>query len=151
MTTLKPGDKAPDFSASDQDGNIHRLSDYTGKKLIVFFYPAANTPGCTTEACNLRDNYAELKSKGYELLGVSADTKKKQANFMVKYDLPFPLLADEDHSVIKAFGVWGPKKFMGREFDGIHRTTFVINESGLIEKVIEKVNTKNHAAQILAS
>lgn len=149
MTTLKQGDKAPDFSAADQDGNLHKLSDYKGKKLIVFFYPAANTPSCTVEACNLRDNYSDLKAKGYELLGVSADTKKKQANFISKHQLPFPLLADEDHAVINAFGVWGPKKFMGREFDGIHRTTFVIDEKGVVEKVIEKVKTKEHAAQIL--
>lgn len=149
MTTLKPGDKAPDFSAADQDGNLHSLSDYKGKKLIVFFYPAANTPSCTIEACNLRDHYSELKSKGYALLGVSADTKKKQANFIAKHRLPFALLADEDRSVINAFGVWGPKKFMGREFDGIHRTTFVIDENGVIERVIEKVKTKDHAAQIL--
>lgn len=151
MTTLKVGDKAPNFIAVDQDGNTHKLSDYKGKKLIVFFYPAANTPSCTIEACNLRDNYSELKNKGYELLGVSADTKKKQANFIAKHHLPFPLLADEDHAVINAFGVWGPKKFMGREFDGIHRTTFVIDEKGTIEKVIEKVKTKDHAAQILAA
>ncbi|RZJ65608.1 MAG: thioredoxin-dependent thiol peroxidase [Flavobacterium sp.] len=149
MTTLKKGDEAPDFSAVDQSGNTHKLSDYKGKKLIVFFYPAANTPSCTVEACNLRDNYQMLKDKGYELLGVSADTQKKQANFISKFNLPFPLLADEDHAVIKAFGVWGPKKFMGREFDGIHRTTFVIDEKGVVENVIEKVVTKDHAAQIL--
>ncbi|MBD3581511.1 thioredoxin-dependent thiol peroxidase [Flavobacterium selenitireducens] len=149
MTTLKQGDKAPDFSAVDQDGAIRKLSDYKGKKLIVFFYPAANTPSCTVEACNLRDNYADLKAKGYELLGVSADTKKKQANFISKHQLPFPLLADENHAVIEAFGVWGPKKFMGREFDGIHRTTFVIDENGVVEKIIEKVKTKDHAAQIV--
>ena len=151
MTTLKAGDKAPDFSAADQSGNMHKLSDYKGKKLIVFFYPAANTPGCTVEACNLRDNYSDLKQKGYELLGVSADTQKKQSNFMAKYDLPFPLLADEKHEVINAFGVWGPKKFMGREFDGIHRTTFVIDENGIISKIIDKVKTKDHAAQIIGS
>jgi peroxiredoxin Q/BCP len=149
MTTLKAGDKAPNFSAVDQDGNVHKLADYSGKKLIVFFYPAANTPGCTAEACNLRDNYSELKSKGYELLGVSADSRKKQANFISKHQLPFPLLADEDHAVLNAFGVWGPKKFMGREFDGIHRTTFVIDGNGVIENVIDKVKTKDHAAQIL--
>lgn len=149
MTTLKKGDKAPDFSAVDQNGATHSLSDYKGKKLILFFYPAASTPSCTVEACNLRDNYSELKNHGYELLGVSADTKKKQQNFIEKHGLPFPLLADENHSVIKAFGVWGPKKFMGREFDGIHRTTFVIDEKGVILDVIEKVKTKDHAAQIL--
>ena len=149
MTTLQKGDKAPDFTAVDQDGTTHKLSDYKGKKLVVFFYPAASTPGCTAEACNLRDNYSEFTSKGYVLLGVSADTQKKQSNFKTKYDLPFPLLADEDKKVIEAFGVWGPKKFMGREFDGIHRTTFVIDEKGVIEDVITKVKTKEHSAQIL--
>lgn len=149
MNTLKTGDKVPEFSAKDQDGNTINLSDYTGKKLIVFFYPKANTPGCTAEACNLRDNYAELQAQGYELLGVSADSEKKQLNFKNKFDFPFPLLADEDHTVINAFGVWGPKKFMGREYDGIHRMTFLIDESGVVSEVIEKVKTKDHAAQIL--
>ncbi|KGO90598.1 thioredoxin-dependent thiol peroxidase [Flavobacterium suncheonense] len=149
MTTLQKGDKAPDFTAVDQDGNTHKLSDYKGKKLVVFFYPAANTPSCTIEACNLRDNYSEFIRKGYALLGVSADTQKKQSNFKNKYELPFPLLADEDKKVIEAFGVWGPKKFMGREFDGIHRTTFVIDENGIIEDVITKVKTKEHSSQIL--
>jgi len=114
MNTLKEGDRVPDFTSVDQDGNLVKLSDYSGKKLVVFFYPRANTPGCTAEACNLRDNYAELQSKGYELLGVSEDSQKKQAGFRNKYEFPFPLLADEDHTVIKTFGVWGPKKFMGR-------------------------------------
>ena len=149
MKTLKIGDKVPSFSATDQDGNTINLSDYSGKKLIVFFYPAANTPGCTAEACNLRDNYKELQSEGYELLGVSADSQKKQANFKNKYEFPFPLLADEDHTVINAFGVWGPKKFMGREYDGIHRMTFVIDSKGIVTNVIEKVKTKDHAAQLL--
>lgn len=149
MTTLQKGDKAPDFTAVDQEGKIHSLSDYKGKKLVVFFYPAANTPSCTIEVCNLRDNYSLFTKEGYALLGVSADTQKKQANFKNKFELPFPLLADEDKKVIEAFGVWGPKKFMGREFDGIHRTTFVISENGIIEEVIQKVKTKEHAAQIL--
>jgi thioredoxin-dependent peroxiredoxin len=146
---LQKGDKAPDFTAVDQEGKTHSLSDYKGKKLVVFFYPAANTPSCTIEVCNLRDNYSSFTKEGYALLGVSADTQKKQANFKNKFELPFPLLADEDKKVIEAFGVWGPKKFMGREFDGIHRTTFVINENGIIEEVIQKVKTKEHAAQIL--
>ncbi|MBW8198456.1 thioredoxin-dependent thiol peroxidase [Flagellimonas abyssi] len=150
MNMLKVGDKVPDFSAKDQDGNTINLTDYKGKKLVVFFYPKANTPGCTAEACNLRDNYKELQAQGYELLGVSADSEKKQSNFKKKYEFPFPLLADEDHTVINTFGVWGPKKFMGREYDGIHRTTFVIDEEGKVENVIEKVKTKDHAAQILA-
>lgn len=149
MTTLKVGDKAPDFKGLDQDGNEHNLSDFKGKKLIVFFYPKASTPGCTAEACNLSDNYAELQNKGFEILGVSADSAKRQSNFKNKYEFPFSLLADEDRSVIEAFGVWGPKKFMGKEYDGIHRTTFVINEDGVIEQVITKVKTKDHAAQIL--
>ncbi|MEM8999654.1 MAG: thioredoxin-dependent thiol peroxidase [Bacteroidota bacterium] len=151
MDTLKSGDKVPEFSSKDQDGNTVNLSDYSGKKLIVFFYPRANTPTCTNEACNLRDNYAALQNAGYELLGVSDDSQKKQANFKNKFDFPFPLLADEDHSVIEAFGVWGPKKFMGREFDGIHRMTFIIDESGVVQRVIDKVKAKEHAAQILAA
>lgn len=149
MTTLKAGDKAPNFEALDEQGNTRKLSDYAGKKLVVFFYPKASTPGCTAEACNLRDNYQTFQAQGYEILGVSADSAKRQQNFINKYELPFPLLADEDHSVINAFGVWGPKKFMGKEYDGIHRTTFVINENGVLEDVITKVKTKDHAAQIL--
>jgi len=149
MKTLKAGEKVPDFTALDQDGNTISLSDYKGKKLIVFFYPKANTPGCTAEACNLRDHYSELQSQGYELLGVSADSQKKQANFKNKFEFPFPLLADEDKTVINTFGVWGPKKFMGKEYDGIHRTTFLIDQEGVVERVIEKVKTKDHAAQIL--
>ncbi|MFN2262560.1 MAG: thioredoxin-dependent thiol peroxidase, partial [Psychroflexus sp.] len=125
MTTLKAGDQAPKFEAKDQDGNVHKLEDYNGKKLVVFFYPKASTPGCTAEACNLRDNWEAFQSQGYEILGVSADSPKRQQNFKNKYELPFPLLADEDKSVIEAFGVWGPKKFMGKEYDGIHRTTFI--------------------------
>ena len=149
MIKLQKGDKAPDFSGLDQDGISHSLKDYQGKKLVVFFYPKANTPGCTAEACDLRDNFERFKANNYELLGVSADNVKAQGKFKDKYQFPFPLLADEDKSVIEAFGVWGPKKFMGREYDGIHRTTFVINENGIIEEVISKVKTKEHTAQIL--
>lgn len=149
MTTLKIGDKAPNFESKDHEGRIIKLTDYKGKKLILFFYPRASTPGCTAEVCNLRDNYKTLSDKGYELLGVSADTAKKQENFINKNSLPFPLLADVDKEVIKAYKVWGPKKFMGREFDGIYRTTFVIDEKGIITNVITKVKTKDHAAQIL--
>lgn len=149
MTKLKVGDKAPDFSAKDEQGHTISLSDYKGKKLVMFFYPKASTPTCTTEACNLRDHYQDLKDKGYEILGVSADSAKRQTNFKNKYDFPYPLLADEDKSVIKAFGVWGEKKFMGRTFDGIHRVTFVIDENGIIQKVIDKVKAKNHTEQIL--
>ena len=150
MNTLKEGDQVPEFTAVDQDGNNISLSDYKGKKLVVFFYPKASTPGCTAEACNLRDNYKELQDAGYELLGVSADSRKRQNSFKEKYEFPFPLLADEDKTVIETFGVWGPKKFMGKEYDGIHRTTFIIDETGKVEKVIDKVKTKDHAAQILA-
>ena len=149
MNMLKVGDKVPEFSAKDQDGNTINLSDYKGKKLVVFFYPRANTPGCTAEACNLRDNYKALQDAGYEILGVSADSQKKQSNFKEKYDFPFPLLADEDRTALEIFGVWGPKQFMGRKFDGIHRTTFVINGDSIVERVIDKVKTKDHAAQIL--
>ena len=149
MTTLKIGDKVPDFKALDEQGNTISLSDYKGKKLIVFFYPKASTPGCTVEACNLRDNYEILNEKGFSLLGVSADSAKRQSNFKNKYNFPFPLLADEDKTVINAFGVWGPKKFMGRTFDGIHRKTFIIDENGIVERVIDKVKTKHHADQIL--
>lgn len=149
MTKLKGGDKAPDFSAKDEQGNTISLSDYKGKKLVVFFYPKASTPTCTTEACNLRDNYEVLKDKGYAILGVSADSGKRQLNFKNKHDFPYPLLADEDKEVIKAFGVWGEKKFMGRTFDGIHRVTFVIDENGIIEKIIDKVKAKEHTHQIL--
>lgn len=149
MTHLKIGDKAPSFSGTDQNGKTHSLADYKGKKLVVFFYPKANTPGCTAEACDLRDNYERFQANNYELLGVSADSAKAQKKFEEKYSFPFALLADEDKSVINAFGVWGPKKFMGREFDGIQRTTFVIDENGIITDVIDKVKTKEHASQIL--
>ena len=149
MKTLKAGERVPEFTSKDQDGNEVHLSDYKGKKLVVFFYPKANTPGCTAEACNLRDHYGELQDAGYELLGVSADSQQKQTNFRNKFEFPFPLLADEDHTVINTFGVWGPKKFMGREYDGIHRMTFLIDEEGVVERVIDKVKTKDHAAQIL--
>ena len=149
MTQLKAGDKAPNFSALDEQGNTISLADYKGKKLVVFFYPKASTPGCTVEACNLNDNYDRFQSQGYEILGVSADSAKRQSNFKNKYDFQYPLLADEDKSVIEAFGVWGPKKFMGKEYDGIHRTTFVIDENGIISNVILKVKTKAHTAQIL--
>ena len=149
MTSLKKGDNAPDFSGVDQDGHKHELTDYKGKKLVVFFYPGASTPTCTVEACNLRDNFERFKANNYELLGVSADTQKKQGNFKKKYDLPFPLLADTDKAIINAFDVWGPKKFMGRLFDSIHRTTFVIDENGIIEEIITDVKSKKHTEQIL--
>tara|TARA_Y100000385_G_scaffold289593_1_gene359554 strand:+ start:1025 stop:1477 length:453 start_codon:yes stop_codon:yes gene_type:complete len=149
MTSLKVGDTAPNFQSLDEAGNSLSLADFKGKKLVLFFYPKASTPGCTIEACNLSDNYNRFKALGYDVLGVSADSAKKQNNFKEKYGFPYPLLADEDKSVIKAFGVWGPKKFMGKIYDGIHRTTFVINESGIIEDIILKVKTKDHTSQIL--
>jgi peroxiredoxin Q/BCP len=142
MTNLKKGDKAPNFSCNDENGNIISLADFKGKKLVLYFYPKDLTPGCTMESCNLRDNYDLMLKQGYDVLGVSADDEKKHLRF---------ILADVDKKVIKDYGVWGPKKFMGREFDGIHRTTFVIDENGIIEDVIIKVKTKAHAEQIMES
>lgn len=150
MTTLKAGDPAPDFTATLDTGETVSLQDFAGRKLVLFFYPKDDTPGCTAEACSLRDGYDELRRQGYALLGVSPDSARKHQKFKAKYDLPFPLLADEDQQVSQAYGVWGPKKFMGRTFQGVHRTTFVIDAEGRIERVIEKVNTKEHAQQILA-
>ncbi|MCD2259015.1 thioredoxin-dependent thiol peroxidase [Psychroserpens luteolus] len=149
MKTLKAGDKVPNFTVNDQDGNAVSLSDYKGKKLVVFFYPKANTPTCTVEACNLGENYKALQDAGYDILGVSADSEKRQSNFKNKFDFPYPLLADTEKEVINAFGVWGPKKFMGREFDGIHRITFIVNEDGVVDRVIDKVKAKIHTDQIL--
>lgn len=149
MSILKEGDKAPEFDVKDQDGKLHLLSNYKGKKIILYFYPKDLTPGCINESCNLRDNYAALKKKGFEVIGVSADTEKKHLQFIEKHDLPFSLLADTNKKVIYAYGVWGPKKFLGKSYDGINRTTFVIDEKGTIIKIIEKVETKNHAEQIL--
>ncbi len=149
MKPLQVGESVPHFSVVDDRGNMQSLSDYTGQKVVVFFYPKANTPGCTAEACDLRDHYKELQDAGYALLGISADSVKKQRNFSEKFDFPFPLLADENKEVINAFGVWGPKKFMGKEYDGIHRKTFIIDEEGTVSRVIDKVKTKEHASQIL--
>jgi peroxiredoxin Q/BCP len=149
MKHLKVGDNAPDIDAVDEMGNQITLEQFRGKKVVLFFYPKDSTPTCTVEACNLRDNYPGLLSKGFEVIGVSADSEKKHQNFIGKHNLPFPLIADVDKKVINDFGVWGPKKFMGREFDGIHRTTFVIDEQGRVEQIIEKVKAKEHTAQIL--
>ena len=148
-TSIKEGEKAPDFIGKDQNGRVVSLKDFKGKKLVIYFYPKDNTPGCTVEACNLRDNYSALKKKGYAIVGVSADDEKKHLKFIEKFDLPFPLIADVDLKVIKAFDVWGTKQFMGKIYDGINRTTFVIDEKGKIEKVITSVDTKNHTEQIL--
>ena len=149
MTTLKVGDKAPDFKVLDEQGNTVSLADYKGKKLVVFFYPKASTPTCTVEACNLRDNYKLLSDDGYKILGVSADTQKRQSNFKKRYNFQYPLIADVDKTMLNAFEVWGPKKFMGRTFDGIHRITFVIDEKGVITKIINKVKAKEHTLQVL--
>ena len=149
MNTLKVGDKLPNFSLNDQNGTIRNDSDYVGKKIIIFFYPRANTPGCTAEVCNLRDNFKELSDKGYCLLVVSGDNQNAQMKFHQKFDLPFPLLADVNKELIKSFGVWGKKKFMGKEYDGIHRMTFIINEKGVISYLFDKVKTKEHSNQIL--
>jgi len=149
MTTLNAGDKAPYFEGLTDHDQLVRLTDYAGKKLVLFFYPADNTPTCTAVACNLRDHYAELTAAGYSLLGVSPDTPKKHQNFIKKYAFPFPLLSDPEQIVMRTYGIWGEKQFMGRTFDGVHRTTFVISEAGVIEKVITKVNSKAHFEQIL--
>jgi thioredoxin-dependent peroxiredoxin len=149
MKTLQKGDKAPNFTALDQDGIVRKLTDYTGKKLVVFFYPKASTPGCTAEACDLNENFDKFTAKNYSILGVSADSQKTQSKFKEKYQFQFPLIADEERIVIEAFGVWGTKKFMGRVYDGIHRITFIIDENGIIDEVITDVKTKVHASQIL--
>ncbi len=151
MTKLKEGDKAPDFKAKDQNGNTIALSGFKGKKIILYFYPKDNTPGCTAEACNLRDNYKKLQEEGFAIIGVSADSEKSHQNFSSKYELPFPLIPDTDKEIINAYGVWGPKKFMGREYEGINRKTFLIDKDGKIEMVFEKVKTKDHTNQILES
>ena len=151
MISLNVGDKAPDFVALNEFGQSTSLSDFLGKKVILYFYPKDMTPGCTAESCNLGENYSLLQENGFIVLGVSPDSSKSHQKFIDKYNLPFSLIADEDKTVIKAFGVWGPKKFMGKEYDGVHRTTFVIDEDGVIEKVFSKVKTKDHTNQILES
>ncbi len=146
---VKIGQKAPDFSGQTQNGKIS-LSDYRGKKVILYFYPKDDTPGCTANACNFRDNYGELTNKGLHIIGVSPNSIQSHEKFAAKYSLPFPLIADTDTSIAKAYGVWGLKKFMGREYEGILRTTFIISEEGIIEAVIEKVDTKESTEQILS-
>ena len=148
-THLKIGDKAPAFEAPDQNGETKRLSDYAGKKLILYFYPKDNTPGCTAEACSLRDGKAVLQEKGFEIVGVSPDTVQSHQRFIAKKELNFTLLSDPEHRVAEAYGVWGEKKFMGRVSMGILRTTFVIGADGVIEKVFEKVRTADHFQHIL--
>ena len=149
MITLKAGDTAPDFESIDQDGNPIKLSDFKGKKVILYFYPKDNTPGCTAESCNLRDNYDMLQKNGYIVLGVSSDNEKSHRKFIDKHELPFSLIADTDKSVHEKFGTWGEKSMYGKKYMGTLRTTFVIDENGKIEEVIEKVKTKDHTAQIV--
>jgi thioredoxin-dependent peroxiredoxin len=149
MTTLKIGDKALEFQGIDQDGKIHTLKDYKGRKLVLYFYPKDDTTGCTAEACNLRDNYDDLLKNGYAILGVSADDEASHKKFIAKYVLPFPLLADKDKRIIGMYGVWGEKNLYGKIYMGILRTTFIINEAGVIEKIFTKVDTKNPTQQIL--
>ena len=149
MALLNIGDKAPEFMGENQFGHEISLRSYKGRKVILYFYPKDSTPGCTAEACNLRDNNHMLLKKGFIIIGVSADSEASHKKFAEKYSLPFSLLADTGKSIINSYGVWGPKKFLGKTFNGINRTTFVISEEGIIEKVFAKVNTKDHAAQIL--
>lgn len=149
MELLKVGDKAPDFDAIDQNGQPIRLADYKGKKVILYFYPKDNTPGCTDEACSLRDNYSDLTGRGYDVIGVSADSSKSHRGFIEKFNLPFRLISDTDKKVIQAYGVWGEKKMYGKSYDGILRTTFIIGENGVIEQVFDKVKTKEHGRQVL--
>ncbi|MBX3101369.1 MAG: thioredoxin-dependent thiol peroxidase [Bacteroidetes bacterium] len=149
--TLKAGDKAPQFSGKDQNGKTISLADFAGKKLVLYFYPKDDTPGCTKEACNLRDNYELLHKQGYQVLGVSVDDETSHKQFIQKYNLPFPLLTDTDHSTVNAYGVWGERNLYGNKFMGIARTTFVIDEKGIIREIIKKVKTEDHTAQILPS
>ena len=147
--TLQVGDPAPDFTANDQNGQPVSLHDFKGKKLVLYFYPKDDTPGCTAQACDLRDNYERMLAQGYAVVGVSVDDEKSHQKFIKKFDLPFPLLADTEHAVVEAYGVWGEKKNYGRTYMGTIRTTFVIDEEGKIEDIISKVNTKEHVNQIL--
>jgi thioredoxin-dependent peroxiredoxin len=149
MTNLKVGDIAPDFNGVDQEGRKVTLKDFNGKKLILYFYPKDDTPGCTAEACNLRDNYDPLMKKGFKIVGVSADSEESHKKFISKYVLPFPLLADKDKKIINDYGVWGEKNLYGKISMGIIRTTFIISEKGFIEKIFRKVDTKNHTEQII--
>jgi peroxiredoxin Q/BCP len=149
MVTLKPGDKAPGFTGTDQNGHAISLSDYKGKKLVLYFYSEAGTPTCTIESCNLRDNYSLLKKKGFAVVGVSPDMVSVQKKFEIKYQLPFPLIADTGHSVLEKYGVWDQKKLFGREYMGVLRTTFVIDETGIIRNVFHKPKNKAHAEEIV--
>ena len=149
MSKLNIGDKAPEINAVDQNGNQITLDQYIGKKVVLYFYPKDMTPGCTAQSCNLSDNYTLLQKNGYDVIGVSCDSIKRHQKFIEKYSLPFNLISDEDQKVVNDYGVWQLKKFMGREYMGIVRTTFLIDENGMIKDIIEKVNTKDHTSQIL--
>ncbi|MBW6492207.1 MAG: thioredoxin-dependent thiol peroxidase [Lentimicrobium sp.] len=149
MSKLSTGDKAPEFKGTDQSGKTLSLDQLKGSKVVLYFYPKDDTPGCTAEACSLRDNYDRMLKLGYKVMGVSPDSEKSHQKFAEKYELPFPLIADPDKNIIQAYGVWGKKKFMGREYEGVIRTTFIIDENGIISEIIEKVDTKKHAEQIL--
>jgi len=151
MVLLKEGDKAPGFTGKDQDGNRISLSDYKGKKLVLYFYSEAGSPTCTIESCNLRDNYSLLKKKGFEVVGVSPDDEKTQKKFESKYKLPFPLIADTSHDILEKYGVWDQKKLFGREYMGVLRTTFVIDGKGIIEKIFTRPKNKAHAEEIIAA
>jgi thioredoxin-dependent peroxiredoxin len=146
---LKVGEKAPDFEGRDQDGNVLRLSDFKGRKVVLYFYPKDDTPGCTAQACNLRDNYNALLKAGYEVIGISSDDEKSHMKFRTKYGLPFPLIADTDRSINEKYDVWVEKSMYGKKYMGTARTTFLINEQGVIDEIIEKVKTGDHTAQIL--
>lgn len=148
MTSLKVGDKAPAFSALNQNGNEVSLDDFKGTKIVLYFYPKDDTPGCTAQACNLRDNHSKLLNDGFQVIGVSPDSVDKHKKFILKYELPFTLLSDPDKTILKDYGVWGEKKFMGKTYDGVMRTTFIIDEEGVIEQIIDKVKTKDHFSQI---
>ena len=145
------GQAAPDFESLDDQGNPIRLSDFRGRELVLYFYPRADTPGCTKEACAFRDDYSAYEERGVTILGVSPDSVKDQAKFKKKFSLPFTLVADEDHTVSEKYGVWGLKKFMGREYEGVHRTTFLIDPSGNIQAIFEKVKPAEHSREILAA
>ncbi len=149
MTTLKEGDIAPTFTANNQNGESISLSDFTGKKVILYFYPKDNTPGCTAEACDFRDNYQSLSSKGFEVIGVSTDDEKSHKKFEAKFELPFTLIADTEKEIVEKYGVWVEKSMYGKQYMGTSRKTFLINEEGKIVKIIEKVDTKNASQQLL--
>lgn len=149
MKHLKVGDQAPEFISKDQNGDPVALNDFKGKRVVIYFYPKDNTPGCTAQACNIRDNYSDIQKEGIVILGVSADDEKKHQKFIEKFELPFPLLADTEHDLLNLYGVWGEKKFMGKVYDGIHRTTFILNEDHTIRGIIEKPKTKDHTREIL--